>query len=310
MDRKNKYILFPNSPNVTISKEALLPDRNYRLVLEAEDTVNDSEGTHSVSLKTFTGNKMSVVIDSKINQNGYIDYTQDLLLVALATLNGTSIDVSNSTFTWTIKNSIGAIVSLSTAAKFENSLKIPSRTLEVNNYYMIEVEVKYNNVTGNAVIQYSTMLDTQYSFEIEPSSGTAFSTDFVMAAVSANIDAELTNFAFGYIKGGKEYLLTRGGPAPIHVVKLPPAETDNKLTVFLKVLTKQEKVIHFEKTVTVSAPTISADNFVTAVKETLADSINNSVMIKMQYEHFKGSMSSSKSEALGLMLDGLQIDGM
>lgn len=219
------------------------------------------------------------------------------------------INVKSATYAWTIKDTVGNIVDLSTASKVQNSMTLPAGLLSSDNFYVVELTVTQDTLVGTAQIKYSTMANTHYTFEVEPTSGVAFGTDFIVAAVSQNIDAELTNFAFGYIKGGKEYLLTRSLPKPLHIVKLPQGETSNQLTLFLKIINKQKSTILFMKTVTVSAPSASVNDFYTTLSSTLSDSINESVQVRLQYEYFKDSMTSNKTDALNLILDGLQSDG-
>jgi hypothetical protein len=259
-------------------------------------------------VSTFSGSEINVEIDSRVNQNKFIDYTQETLFIGLATYGGTGVNVRNATYTWTLKDSVGSVVNLSTATQAQNSLIIPPRTFSTNQIFVLELTVVYNNYTGSAVIEYNTQFNTQYTFEVEPTSGVAFSTHFVISAVSQEIDAELDKFAFGYIESGKEYLLTRASQNSVHVVKLPKGETSNSLTLFLKVISKENQVFHFEKLVTVSAPTINVTDFITTINETLSDSIDESIQIKMQYNYFKDSLGTMKESALNLMIDGLQVN--
>lgn len=301
--------MFPNSNSITIKSGSLSAGKKYRITLEAEDIATGEMNRVSSFIGTFRGSEINVEIDSRVNQNKFIDYTQETLYVGLATYAGSGVNVKNSTFTWTLEDSVGNTVDLSTATQAQNSLIIPAGTLTANQIYVLELTVTYNNFTGTARLEHNTFFDTQYTFEVQPSSGVAFSTDFVISAVSQEIDAELDKFAFGYIKSGKEYLLTRASQNSVHVVKLPQGMTSNSLTLFLKVINKENQIFHFEQIVTVTAPTITVTDFMTTINGTLSDSIDESTQIRMQYEYFKSSLGTMKESALDLMLNGLQIDG-
>jgi hypothetical protein len=270
---------------------------------------NNSTGVHSVTVNVYYGNNMSVEIDSRHNENGYIDYTQETLLVGLASLNGIAVDPSIAKFTWTVTDSIGNSIDLSAATISQNSLKLPKRVLEVDNIYIIDLAVTYMNITGNATISYSTMIDLHFNFEVAPTTGVAFETKFILSIGSEHIYSGLNNFIFGYVKNGIEYFLTRSSPKSLYILTLPQGEAGDQLTLFCKVITKNLEVFSFEKTVTVSATTLGVSDFIALIDETFSDTATESVQIKIMYEYFKTSMTSHQIEAVTLMLDGLQKDG-
>jgi len=308
INQRYRYLLFPNTNSISLPSKALVADKDYRITLEVEDISTNETSIFSTHLRSFSGSEISVSIDSRESQDGYIDYSQESLFVGLPTLNNTGVDVTKTTFTWTLTDSIGNLIDLTSAIQVQNSLKILKNTLEMNQYYMLKLNVTTDNLTGTVSINYNTMFDSKFSFEISPTSGIAFNTDFIISSVTQEIDSLLTNFIFGYIKEGKEYFLTRDSPRPLHIVQLPPGDSTNQLTVFLLVSNNQE-VFRFERNITVTAPIMSANDFMTEINATLSDSVDESMKIFMKYNYFKSSIGSMKLTALNLILDGFLIDG-
>jgi len=71
------------------------------------------------------------------------------------------------------------------------------------------------------------------------------------------------------------------------------------------------KVVYFKKTITVAASSGNASSFKTLLSNTYSNSITESVQLRLQYEQFKSSLSSSElSTAASMILDGLQKDGL
>jgi len=306
--KTGKYLVFPNLPNMTIPSGTLMKKKQYRIRLDVKDTISNYTGTHSVMVTAYSDTQMSVEIDSRHNENGYIDYTEEVLIIGVANINGTFINVANATFTWVISDSQGNQVDLASATKVQNSIKLPARTLVSDNIYNVYLTVNYMNVTGTATIEYSTMIDSYFSFEVEPSTGVAFSTDFIITAASQNVNIDTSTYVFGYLKGSVEHYLSRGSVKSMYILKLPQGESSDQLTLFVRVFTKQKKTYYFEKTITVTATTTTATEFSELVSSTHCDSIDESIQIRMMYEHFKATMPSERLQALELMLDGFERD--
>lgn len=210
----------------------LIPNRSYIIRLIVEDMITHRNGTHSTTVYTTTGNVISVEIDSRYNQNGYVNPDKESLFVAQCSLNGTRIKIDQSNFTWTVRDSIGQEVDLIDAKIVKNSLKLPADLLTYDDFYIIDVTAEYLGFAGTATIRYDTMLETNYTLEIQPTTGVAFSTDFFITAVSQMVDGEIATFSFGYIKNNTKYLLNRSSPSPSNIINLPQGETSNVLTVF------------------------------------------------------------------------------
>ena len=224
--------MFPDSPNMTISANYLTENRSYKISLLVEDVENNREGVHHSTIHTTTGNIVHVEIDSRHNKNGYINPSKTSLFVALGSYNNSAIKVDQASYTWVIMDSLNNTVDLSSSRRVYNSLKLSSGTLIEDETYTVQVSVSYSGANGTASIVYDTIIDTNYTLEIAPSSGVALSTDFYVTAISHSSDYELVNFAFGYYKDGSKYLITRSSPSPSHVVKLPQGGSNNELTLF------------------------------------------------------------------------------
>jgi hypothetical protein len=205
---------------------------------------------------------------------------------------------------------MGESVNITSATQVYNGLKLPQNVLVPNEVYTVKVDIVYGAFTGTSTAVYTTMFETLYEFNVEPSTGVALSTEFFVVVSSQSFKFEINDFAFGYIKGGKRHLLTRASAVPLHTVLLPQGETSDQLTLFCEVRNMQGMTYYLTKTVTVTAPTILPAAYNTIVNTTRADSVNESVRLRLQYEHLKNSLSIQyRIKAVGLMLDGLQRDG-
>lgn len=311
LSRNNEYVVFPNSPTVTLFNNTLFSDKDYIITLKVEDTNSFQSSEHSIGIYAASGTLLKITIESRHDKNGYIDYTQPSLFLCNSFLNNSSISTANATYTWSITDSTGDLISVPSAIFSLNSLKLPSVTFKADESYKISVTVSYPPYSGTTSTIYSTFSSSKYSFEVQPSVGTALSTEFVMACITQSFSFPITEFAFGYIKSSKRYLLTRSSPVAIHNVILPQGEAGNSLTVYCEILTMQEKKYYIERKVTVNAKNITKADFIEIVEETVGDSITESVKLKLLYEEFKDQMSvEERLKALNLVLDGLQRDGL
>lgn len=217
---------------MTILKGSLKPNKAYNISLFAEDTVNHAVGQNTILVHALSGSQLSVQIDSRLETDGYIDYSKPILFVAIANINNLGINVNAATFTWSILNSLGVPVSLTSATQVMNSLSLPPYTFYKEEIFRVQVTVSYNNLTTNATSVFNTFANSRIVFDVQPTSGVAFTTDFIFSAVTQDMSSDQTNFVFGYIKGGKEYYLTRYQPIPLVTIKLPQGESSNILQVF------------------------------------------------------------------------------
>lgn len=69
------------------------------------------------------------------------------------------------------------------------------------------------------------------------------------------------------------------------------------------------KVYFFEQEVTVTAPTLTLNDFLDYSNKTAAGSINEAVKLKLMYDYFSTSITNSHVDLINNMLDGLQRDG-
>ena len=253
-DSSLRYIVFPNSQIMTIPLGSLKPNKAYNITLIAEDTVNHAFGQNTITVNAFSGSQLTVQIDSRLDKNGFIDYSNPILFVAISNVNNVGVNVNAATFTWSITNSLGVPVSLGSATQIMNSLSLPAYTFYKEEIFSVQVVVNYNNQTTNATSIFYTLSNSQITFDVQPTSGIAFTTDFIFSAETQDMDSDQTNFVFGYIKGNKKYYLTRYQPIPLYTLKLPQGESGNILQVFWKYTNNKRQTILSEiKQITVSA---------------------------------------------------------
>lgn len=229
---KNIYLMLQNSPNATIPANSLFPNLKYRILVTVTDNISGVSAAHSVVVNTMQGMILNVRIDSQKNKNGYIDRTTPSLFVCSTVFNSTDILNINATYTWIITDSIGNSISLATGTQVLNNLKMPEYIFEADETYKFQVTVNYLTYSGSASIVYNTMIDSNYIFDVQPSSGVALSTDFMFIVTTQNYISELAVFSFGYIKNSTKYLISKTSPVPIQSFKLPQGETSDILTVF------------------------------------------------------------------------------
>ena len=154
------------------------------------------------------GDVLEVTIVSRANRNGRLDHLKYNGFEAEVRKDGEPIDVSNATFVWHLYDSAGNTVTATFDTAY-NHFGIPANTLSENNYYVVDVTVTHDTYSGQAMIEYSTDVQTTYRIEIEPSTGEALSTEFHIAATTQDFDKDLTMFTFGYYKDGVKVPLTR-----------------------------------------------------------------------------------------------------
>ena len=252
-DSNLRYLDFPNSSNITLPKGSLVPNKIYNISLVVEDVLNHAVGDNSIIVNAMNGTQLTVQIDSKVNKNGFIDYSKQILFVAIANINGQGINANGANYTWSIINSLGVSLSLVGSTQVMNSLKIPSNTFYKEEIFKVQVIVNYNSMVTNASIVFNTFTNSLYNFDVQPSTGVAFTTEFILSAGSQTMDSDQTNFIFGYIKNNKKYYLTRNQPIPLYTLKLPQGDSGNILTVFWSIINDKAKSIYLEKQITVSA---------------------------------------------------------
>ena len=310
---QNVYLTFPNSPSIELASNSLYPDKDYIFTLSVEDSVTKLDSSYSVRIHAKAGLLLDVKIESRHNKHGYIDYSMPSMFVCNTTLNGSDISIMNATYSWAVTSN-GLSISLTNSTQSLNGLLLPANTLQPQTVYSIQVNVSYQTYTGSANIEYNTIINTDYDFQIEPSSGVALSTQFIMAVSIQSHEFESSQFAFGYISDNKRQLLTRGSPVALNTVILPQGDSSNsdRLTVFWEIINAQGKTFYLEKVITVTASTVSENDFISHLNETAAGSMNDAMKIKILYEHFKASMSDNTADqivAINSILDGLQRDG-
>ena len=306
----NVYLLMQNSPNATIPANSLFPNLKYRILVTVTDNISGVSAKHSVAVNTMQGMILDIKIDSQKNKNGYIDRTTPSLFVWSAIFNSTIILNVNATYTWSITDSIGNIISLSSGIQILNNLRMPEYTFEADETYKVKVTVNYLTYTGSASVVYNTMIDSNYVFEVQPSTGVALSTEFMFIVTTQNFINELSVFTFGYFKNNTKYFISHTSTVPIQAFNLPQGETGNLLTVFWEITNFEGKVYHIDKKVTVSQSTMTSTDITTILDTSNAESPEDSISMLLYYQALKSNISASYQEkAVNYILNGLHLDG-
>lgn len=218
---------------MVIKANALFPEKDYIISLQVQDIVTKVSNSHSIDIFATTGDILEITIDSRHNKHGYIDYANDAIFVCTTTFNGSEIGVVNATYTWSISATWDDL-DMSLVTQELNSILIPAYVLEPDENYRIKVDVSYEGYDGTTDIFYTTDFETMYKFEVQPASGIAYNTDFVMSVALQTEEFEISQFNFGYIVNRDRYLLTRSSPVRVQTVILPRGDplNSNKLKVY------------------------------------------------------------------------------
>ena len=305
----NIYLLLQNNPSIIIPANSLFPNLKYRIFISVIDNISGLTAKHSVLLNTLQGKILDVKIDSSNNKNGFIDIAVPSLFVCSVIFNSSDILVVNAIYTWSIIDSMGYVISLTSSTQILNNLKVPENTFEADETYKVQVTVNYLTYTGTASIVYNTMIDTSYIFEVQPSIGVALSTRYEFIISTQGFVSELAVFSMGYKKNNARYLLSQTSPVPIQSFVLPQGETSNLLTVFWDIVNYEGKVQHLEKQITVNQSTMTSSDLITILDTSKAGLPEDSIAMLLYYQSLKASITLDyQKKATNYMLDGLGLD--
>ena len=193
--------MFQNSSSITIPMNSLNANKIYTLIVQVRDTLTNLNSEHAIKLDTKSGSVLHVKIESVFNKHGYIDYSKPALFICTADVNGVNIAINNATYSWIIRDLDGNTIPLSAGYIVMNSLRLPERILNIDTFYSVEVTVTYLNHIENVFTIYNTEIDTDFSFEVEPMTGVAYDTEFIVSAITQSIDSEISELTFGYMEG-------------------------------------------------------------------------------------------------------------
>lgn len=225
-------------------------------------------------------------------------------------MKGTPVNPKMATYTWTVHDELNQAFSNFTS--FNDFMKIGSGLLQKNKQYTVKVVANYNNgaATGHAEIKYITDVDSDYSFNIEPATGVSLVDKFSFSTSSQTKQSELSEFVFGYIKGGIKYPMTRRQPISFASMYLPLGEgVGTTLTCYVEVFTITGHTIMLKKSVTSSATTLSQADFESSISNMHSSSLFDSAEVREKYMQFRGSLTQAKKqEACTAMLNGLTQD--
>ena len=304
------YLNFPSSPTITIPAGTLFPDRDYKISCQVTNSASKQSEKTSTFVEAKSGEILEIKIESRYSKNGYLDYKAPSLFICETLFNETYLPIINATYSWKVTDSFGNEMALPVESQILNSLKLPANTFAAQKNYIFEVVVNYLSYTGRVAIRYSTVDNTEYSLIIEPSSGIGLQTDFTMAVLSQSSSFEVNKFSFGFWKGGQKYYLTKISHDQLQNVILPQGDTSDILIVFVEVNTEQVNSYYIQKLVTVTASILLPSAFNSLVNKTNVKSVEESVFVRLQYEHIRASLALEyKKKAIDIMLNGLLKDG-
>eukprot|EP00347_Sterkiella_histriomuscorum_P003593 403363692 len=306
------YISVSNTKKVSIISGILFPSNTYIF----EVRVKDSQSNTQASMKC---NMYSAPIDTQVldvrflaetNKNGYIDFSPDLAAFKVKIINSDKINKNSITYLWKVSDSSGYALNNNLLEIFKNSLGIPTTLMERNNIYTIEANISSNNYQGYIKIDYLTEPDLSFEFSVEPATGVAHETVFMISVTSQSTFDGLQTYVFGYVNPvDQESLIPLFQRSFNRYIKsqLPyPNIPSGILTCYVTILLPNGVGKTYFQDVQLSPPTLSVSVFKTQYQNAVMDDLIESMQIKNKLETLSSQLSvAEKSAAIKKILQGL-----
>ena len=239
----NQFIMLPSSAEVSIAKYLLFSGREYQIsltVFDPSDQSGSNSATNMITLDTVSTIAISVVIESPSNNNGYLAPFENNGFVATATYipedatDHVTVDPASATYTWMVQDSSGTAVTAG-LLQVSNGLRVAANTLLSDVDYEIKVIVTLGSYSGEAKVQYTTKSNIFYKLGVVPATGVGLDSLFTLTASTQVFAADLAEFEFGIVIGGKDRPLNRKGFPHLIQTVLPydPTSTADAHTVYV-----------------------------------------------------------------------------
>ena len=310
----NQFIMLPSSAEVSIAKYLLYPGREYEIMLTVSDQTGANSATNMITIDTISTIAISVVIESPANNNGFLAPFLDNGFVATATYipegatNHVTVDPASATYVWQVKDSSGTDVTGLVAVS--NGLRIAANSLLSDVDYEIKVSVTLGSYYGEAKVDYTTKSNIFYKIGVDPPTGAALNTIFTLTASTQVFAADLAEFEFGIVIGGKDRPLNRKGFHHLIQTILPydPSSTADAHKVYVEITSSNGYMRREEKEIVLTAPTLTEADFLAELDSSAYQTLSESVRVREMLSQLNGALvdESVRIKAMQAIVDGMK----